>query len=259
MSELPDSVFEELTAGLFEDPVAEPSPAEPEPPEANAIEPDVPPSDPSVEAEPTEPVAAEPDPIDERLAAIEERERLIAQREQEQTEQRNKVIAQWQAWQEQQAEQKASAYYQQLTDEYGPEVAEQYKTLRTTDLQMRRQAEQRATGAEHGLTAAMVALEHINPEVFQQVLEATERLVGYPDATQMQAALAQEREQATKQNAEIAKLTQMVRELRSQVEAKSRPEIADAVDRGQAGPATGLRPQDAPDFDGFFERLIASA
>ena len=124
---------------------------------------------------------------------------------------------------------------------------------------MRRQAEQRANGAEHGLTAAMVALEHINPEVFQQVLEATERLVGYPDATQMQAALAQEREQATKQNAEIAKLTQMVRELRSQVEAKSRPEIADAVDRGQAGPATGLRPQDAPDFDGFFERLIASA
>lgn len=259
MSELPDSVFEELTAGLFEDPVAEPSPAEPEPPEANAIEPDVPPSDPSVEAEPTEPVAAEPDPIDERLAAIEERERLIAQREQEQTEQRNKVIAQWQAWQEQQAEQKASAYYQQLTDEYGPEVAEQYKTLRTTDLQMRRQAEQRANGAEHGLTAAMVALEHINPEVYEQVLAATERLVEFPDANQMHAALAQEREQATKQNAEIAKLTQMVRELRSQVEAKSRPEIADAVDRGQAGPATGLRPQDAPDFDGFFERLIANA
>ena len=253
MSGLSDSVFEELTAEIFGDPVAEPSPAESESPEANAqIAPEATTSDTTLE----EPAAeATPDPYAEREAALEAKERELWEREQAQTEKRNSVIAQWQAWQEQQTEQKASAYYQQLADEYGPEIADQYKTLRTTDLQRRREAEQRASGAEHGLTAAMIALEHTNPEVFQQVLAMTEQLVQYPDANQMQAAILAEREQATQQNARVIELEQVVRELRSRVEAQERPAAADAVDRGQAGPASGLRPEDAPDMAGFFAAL----
>ena len=254
MSGLSDSVFEELTAEIFGDPAAEPSPVESESPEADAqIEPETTTPDPTTE----EPTADEPDPYAEREAALARREQEIAEREQAQTEKRNAVISQWEAWQDQQAEQKASAYYQQLTDDFGPEIADQYKALRTTDLQRRQQAEQRANGAEHGLTAAMIALEHINPEVFQQVLAATEQLVQYPDAQQMQAAILAEQEQATQQNAEIVELKNVVRELRSKIEAQGRPGFADAVDRGQAGPAAGLRPEDAPDMDGFFERLFA--
>lgn len=259
MSGLSDSVFEELTAEIFGEPAAEPSPVEPESPEANAqIDPETTTSDTTDEILSTEPEPEpEPDPTESRLAELEQREQELTRREQEQTEQRNRVIAQWQAWQDQQAEQRAEAYYQQLADEHGQEIADQYKTLRTTDLQRRKEAEQRANGAEHGLTAAMIALEHTDPEVFQRVLAMTERLVQYPDPVQMQQAILSEQEQANQQNAKIVELEQVVRELRSKIEAQARPAAADVVDGAPAGPATGLRPEDAPDFDGFFERLFA--
>lgn len=257
MTGLSDSDFDDLTADLFGEPAAEPSPAEPESPAAiSQTEPEVTASD-IQEPEP-DPVGAEaeaePDP---RLAEIERREAELLQREVALTEQRNRAFAQLEAMRERQIEQAASEYYQQLTDEYGPEVAEQYKALRTTDLQRRQQAEQRAIGAEHGLTAAMIALEYTNPEVFQQVLEVTSHLVQYSDANQMQQALQQERDRQVSSNAEIQALQDEIRTLRMRVEAQDRPVLADAVDRGHAGAAIGKRLEDAPDFDTFFELLTA--
>ena len=256
MTGLSDTDFDDLTADLFGEPAAEPSPAEPESPAAiSQTEPEVTASD-IQEPEPDPVVAeaeAEPDP---RLAEIERREAELLQREVALTEQRNRAFAQLEAMRERQIEQAASAYYQQLTDEHGPEVAEQYKALRTTDLQRRQQAEQRANGAEHGLTAAMIAVESLmSPEQFQQVLALTSNLVGYQDANQMQQALQQERDRQVSSNAEIQALQDEMRTLRMRLEAKDRDELADAVDRGTAAPAIGLRAEDATDMETFYERL----
>ena len=102
-----------------------------------------------------EPVVEEPDPrivdLDAREAALAERERVEAQKQRE-------AQARYAAWQEQEAEKKSNAYYQQLVEESGQEVANQYLTLRQGVMQQRRDAEARANGAEHGLTATMIAL-----------------------------------------------------------------------------------------------------
>ncbi len=58
--------------------------------------------------------------------------------------------------------------------------------------------------------------------------------------------------------AEKRALEQTIRELRSQLEAKARPELADAVDRGANGAALGTRLEDAPDFDTFFGQLTGT-
>ena len=258
MTGLSDSAFEELTAEIFGEPDAEPSPSESDSPEAIV----------QTEPEPTAPESQEsaPDSPLDRERELDARERALAEREaelfeqgQRQVEQRNRVMAEWQSWQDRQAEQRASEYYQQLSDEYGPEVANQYQALRTTDLQRRQQAEQRAYGAEHGLTAAMIAMESVvAPEEFQRVLELTGVLVGQQDANQMQMAIQQERDRQAASNAEVQALQNEIRTLRMRVEAQNRPAAADAVDRGQAGSGVGTRLEDAPDFDALFSQLTGS-
>ena len=258
MSGLSDSAWEALAAEI-EGGAAEPSPAETESPEALVqTEPD--PTAPDVAGEDTpvaDVVAAEPEP-DPRLADIEAREAALAQAEAERIEREQRLAAQWALWQEQEAEKQSNAYYQELA-QLDPELAKNYLGLRQGIMQQRREAEQRAAGAERGLTAAMIALEQVvTPEQFQQVLAMTEQLVTLPDANQMQAAIQQERQRMQAAEAEKRALEQTIRELRSQLEAKARPELADAVDRGANGAALGTRLEDAPDFDTFFGQLTGT-
>jgi hypothetical protein len=254
MQGLSDSAFEELSAEIFGEEAAEPSPVEPESPEANVqtvpetATPDV--------AE--EPVTAEAEPVaevDPRQAEIERREQALAEREAQEQQRQQQLAAQWQQFQEQEAEKQSNAYYQEL-EAVDPDLAKNYLGLRQSIQQKRREAEQRAYGAEQGLTAAMIALEAtVSPEVFQQVLQVTEHLAGYPDANQMQAVIAQERQRATAESAEKQALEATIKELRSRLDAQERPALADAVDRGSSGPGAGTRLEDAPDFDTFFEQF----
>lgn len=258
MSGLSDTAWETLAAEIDGEPVAEPSPAEPESPEAlvqtepESAAPDVIEDAPAVEA--SEAIAT----AESRLAEIEAREAALAQAEQAKAEKDRQVAAQWQAWREQEAEKQSSAYYQEL-EQVDPDLAKTYLGMRQGIVQQRREAEGRAQGAEHGLTAAMVALEQVvTPEQFQRVLSLTEHLVAYPDAVQMQSAIQQERQRTQSASAEKAALEKTILELRSQLEATSRPALADAVDGAASGAGIGTRIEDAPDFDTFFVRLTGN-
>lgn len=256
MSGLSDSDWGELAAAIDGDGAAEPSPAEPEAPEAQAqtvseqTTPDV-----SEAIAVAEPVVEEPDA---RAAELEAREAALAEREQAQAAQQREAQARYAAWQEQQAEKQSNAYYQQLVEENGQEVANQYLAMRQGVMQQRRDAEQRAYGAERGLVAAMIAMEQVmGVEQRQNILELTEHLLNYPDADAMQQAISQERRRIEHDSAEKAAMQQTIMELRARIEANERPAAADAVDRGAAGSGSGTRLEDAPDFDTFFSQLIA--
>lgn len=258
MSELSDTAWETLTAAIDGEPAAEPSPAEPDAPEADAQTV----TDQTAPDGVEEPAAVEPDADpepDAKAAELAAREAALAERERAEAQAKAEAQARYLAWQEQEAEKKSNAYYQEL-EQVDPDLAKQYLGFRQGVLQQRREAEARANGAEHGLTAAMIALEQVvGPEQFQQVLELTGHLVSYQSADQMQNALMQEKRRAAEQSAEKAALQNTIRELRAQIEAKNRPAEADAVDRGAAGPGSGTRLQDAPDFGTFFEQLIQGA
>jgi len=88
-------------------------------------------------------------------------------------------------------------------------------------------------------------------------MELAGHLLTYGDADAMQNALRQERQRIDQDSAEKAAMQKTIMELRAQIEARERPAAADAVDRGAAGPGTGNRPEDATDFNTFFERLFA--
>lgn len=256
MSGLSDSDWEEFAAVIDGEPAAEPSPAEPETPQTQAqtaTEQTAPDGPDAIGA--AEPAVEEPDP---RIAEIEAREAALAERERVEALQRQEAQARYQAWQEAEAEKRSNAYYQQLVEENGQEVANQYLAMRQGVVQQRRDAEARANGAELGLTAAMIALEQVvGPEQVQQVLELTGHLVTYQSADQMQSVLMQERQRIERDSAEKQAMQRTIMELRARVEAQERPAAADAVDRGAAGPGTGNRPEDASDFNTFFERLFA--
>ena len=258
MSGLSDTAWETLAAEIDGEPVAEPSPAEPASPEAlvqtepESAAPDVIEDAPAVEA--TEAI----DAAEARLAEIEAREAAVAQAEQAKAEKDRRLAAQWQALQEQEAEKRSSAYYQEL-EQVDPDLAKTYLGMRQGIMQQRREAEGRAQGAEHALTAAMVALEQVvTPEQFQQVLDLTGHLVAYPDAIQMQSAIQQERQRTQSADAEKQALQRTITELRSQLEATSRPALADAVDGAASGAGIGTRIEDAPDFDTFFGQLTGT-
>ena len=255
MAGLSDTAWDELTAAIDGEYAAEPSPAEPNAPAADVqTESEQPISDASADDADAEPEAEE---LDARAADLAAREAALAERERIAAVQQAQAQARYLAWQEQEAEKRSNAYYQEL-EQVDPDLAKQYLGFRQGVMQQRRDAEQRANGAEHGLTAAMIALEQVvGPEQFQQVLELTGHLVTYQSADQMQNAIAQERQRINRESAEKAALQQTIRELRAQIEAQGRPEAADAVDRGAAGPAPGNRPEDAADFNEFFERLFA--
>jgi hypothetical protein len=252
MQGLSDTAFEELTAEIFGDEAAEPSPVEPESPEANVqTAPDT--ATPEIEAEDalsTEPVAE----VDPRQAEIERREQALAEREAQEAQRQQQLAAQWQQLQEREAEKQSNAYYQEL-EQVDPELAKNYLGLRQSIQQKRREAEQRANGAELGLTAWSVALETISPEVFQQTVELTEHLVGYGSVEQMQAAIAMEKQRLTQQSQKEAALEKTIKELRTRLDAQQRDPLADAVDRGSSGPGMGTKLEDAPDFDTFFEQF----
>lgn len=261
MSGLSDSAWEELSAEIDGEPVAEPLPAEPESPGTQAqtapeaTAPDVTEDAPALEA--SEPIveAEAATEVDPRQAELDRREAQIAAKEWADAEKERKLAAQWQVWQEQEAEKKSNAVYQEL-EQVDPDLAKQFLTIKQTDSHKRREAEGRANGAERGLTAAMIALESlVDPAVFQQVLDTTGELVGYDSADQMQSAIQQKRQSAQAADADKALLEKTVRELRLQLSAQERPAHADAVDRGQSGPGSGARIEDATDFDTFFERL----
>ena len=255
MSGLSDSAWDELAAVIDGEPAAEPSPAEPETPEA-LVQTDAEQTAPDGQDAPAvaEPVVEDADP---RLAEIEAREAALAERERAEAQQRAEAQARYAAWQEQEAEKRSNAYYQEL-EQVDPELAKQYLGFRQGIVQQRREAETRANAAELGLTAAMIALEQvIGEEQRQQVLDLTSHLVTYGSADQMQAALMQERQRVQRDSAEKAALQKTIQELRARIDAQERPAAADAVDRGAAGPGTGQRPEDASDFNTFFERLFA--
>ena len=258
MSGLSDSAWDELAAAIDGDVVAEPSPAEPAAPEADAqtatdqTAPDVSEAD----------VAAEPvvEGADPRSVELDAREAALAERERAEAQQKAEAAARYAAWQEQQAEKRSNEHYQQLADEYGKEVADQYLEIKRFDVQRRREAEQRADGSERGLTATAIAAEYVlGQEKFQQIMELAGHLLTYGDADAMQNALRQERQRIDRDSAEKAALQKTIMELRAQIEAKGRPAEADAVDRGAAGPGSGTRLEDAPDFDTFFSQLIQGA
>ena len=258
MSGLSDSAWDELAAAIDGDVVAEPSPAEPAAPEADAqtatdqTAPDVSEAD----------VAAEPvvEGADPRSVELDAREAALAERERAEAQQKAEAAARYAAWQEQEAEKQSSAHYRQLVEESGQEVADQYLAIKRFDVQRRRDAEQRADGSERGLTATAIAAEYVlGQEKFQQIMDLAGHLLTYGDATAMQNALAQERQRIDRESAEKAALQKTIMELRAQIEAKGRPAEADAVDRGAAGPGSGTRLEDAPDFDTFFSQLIQGA
>jgi hypothetical protein len=255
MSGLSDTAFEEILAETYGDVAAEPSPVEPESPEANVQTE----SETATPDEATEPLAASEEApvaeVDPRQAEIERREQALIEREAQESQRQLAIAAQWQQFQEKKAEEQSIAYAKELA-EVDPALAQTYVAIKQSDSQKRRDAEQRAYGAEQGLTAAMIALEtSVSPEVFSQVLQLTEHLAGYPDANQMQAAIAQERQRATAQSEKEAVLEATIKELRLKLDAQDRPVLADAVDRGSSGPGSGTRLEDAPDFDTFFEQF----
>jgi hypothetical protein len=254
MSGLSDTAFEEILAETYGDEAAEPSPVEPDSPEANVqTAPES--ATPDVEPEETLVAAAAPsDEPDPRQAELDRREQAIVEREAQEAQRQQQLAARWQQLQEQEAEKQSNTYYQELS-EVDPELAKNYLGLRQSIQQKRREAEQRAYGAEHGLTAAMIALETVDPDAFQQVIALTEHLVAYPDANQMQAAIAQERQRITAQTEKEAILEKTIKELRTRLDAQERDPLADAVDRGASGSGQGTRLEDAPDFDTFFEQF----
>jgi hypothetical protein len=258
MAGLSDTDWESLVAVIDGEPAAEPSPAEPEAPQAQAQtdteEPAPDASDADVAAEPA---VEEPDP---RQAELDAREAALAERERAEAQQKAEAAARYAAWQEQQAEKRSNEHYQQLADEYGKEVADQYLEIKRFDVQRRREAEQRADGSERGLTATAIAAEYVlGQERFQQIMELAGHLLTYGDADAMQNALRQERQRIDQDSAEKAAMQKTIMELRAQIEARERPAAADAVDRGAAGPGTGARLQDATDFNDFFELLTQGA
>ena len=257
MSGLSDTDWENLVAVIDGEPAAEPSPAEPETPQAQAqtdaeeTTPDG--TDADVAAEPA---VEEPDPRETDLAA---REAALAERERAEAEKQRDAQARYAAWQEQEAEKKSNAYYQEL-EQVDPDLAKQYLGFRQGVMQQRRDAEARANGAETGLTATAIAAEYVlGKEKFQQIMDLAGHLLNYPNPDAMQQALVQERQRIDKDSAEKAAMQQTIKELRAQIEARERPAAADAVDRGAAGPGTGARLQDATDFNDFFELLTQGA
>ena len=258
MSGLSDSAWDELAAAIDGDVVAEPSPAEPAAPEAQAqTVSEQPAPDVSEAAVAAEPDAEEPDP---RIAELAAREAALAERERAEAQQKAEAAARYAAWQEQEAEKQSNAHYRQLVEESGQEVADQYLAIKRFDVQRRRDAEQRADGSERGLTATAIAAEYVlGAEKFQQIMELAGHLLTYGDADAMQNALRQERQRIDQDSAEKAAMQKTIMELRAQIEAKGRPAEADAVDRGAAGPGSGTRLEDAPDFDTFFSQLIQGA
>ena len=204
-----------------------------------------------------EPDAEEPDP---RIAELAAREAALAERERAEAQQKAEAAARYAAWQEQEAEKQSNAHYRQLVEESGQEVADQYLAIKRFDVQRRRDAEQRADGSERGLTATAIAAEYVlGQEKFQQIMDLAGHLLTYGDATAMQNALAQERQRIDQDSAEKAAMQKTIMELRAQIEARERPAAADAVDRGAAGPGSGTRLEDAPDFDTFFSQLVQGA
>ena len=258
MSALSETAWEELAAAIDGDVVAEPSPAEPAAPEAHAQTVSEQPAPDESEADvAAEPDAEEPDP---RIAELAAREAALAERERAEAQQKAEAAARYAAWQEQEAEKQSNAHYRQLVEESGQEVADQYLAIKRFDVQRRRDAEQRADGSERGLTATAIAAEYVlGAEKFQQIMDLAGHLLTYGDATAMQNALAQERQRIDRDSAEKAALQKTIMELRAQIEAKGRPAEADAVDRGAAGPGSGTRLEDAPDFDTFFSQLVQGA
>ena len=258
MSALSETAWEELAAAIDGDVVAEPSPAEPAAPEVQAqtvSEQTAP--DESEAAVAAEPVVEEADP---RSVELEAREAALAERERAEAQQKAEAAARYAAWQEQEAEKQSNAHYRQLVEESGQEVADQYLAIKRFDVQRRRDAEQRADGSERGLTATAIAAEYVlGAEKFQQIMDLAGHLLTYGDATAMQNALAQERQRIDRDSAEKAALQKTIMELRAQIEARERPAAADAVDRGAAGPGSGTRLEDAPDFDTFFSQLVQGA
>ena len=258
MTGLSESDWNELSAAIDGDGAAEPSPAEPAAPEVQAqtvseqTAPDA--SEADVAAEPD---AEEPDP---RIAELAAREAALAERERAEAQQKAEAAARYAAWQEQEAEKQSNAHYRQLVEESGQEVADQYLAIKRFDVQRRRDAEQRADGSERGLTATAIAAEYVlGQEKFQQIMDLAGHLLTYGDATAMQNALAQERQRIDQDSAEKAAMQKTIMELRAQIEARERPAAADAVDRGAAGPGSGTRLEDAPDFDTFFSQLVQGA
>ena len=258
MSALSETAWEELAAAIDGDVVAEPSPAEPAAPEAHAQTVSEQPAPDESEADvAAEPDAEEPDP---RIAELAAREAALAERERAEAQQKAEAAARYAAWQEQEAEKQSNAHYRQLVEESGQEVADQYLAIKRFDVQRRRDAEQRADGSERGLTATAIAAEYVlGAEKFQQIMDLAGHLLTYGDATAMQNALAQERQRIDRDSAEKAAMQRTIMELRAQIEAKGRPAEADAVDRGAAGPGSGTRLEDAPDFDTFFSQLVQGA
>ena len=259
MSGLSESDWNELSAAIDGDGAAEPSPAEPAAPEVQAqtvseqTAPDA--SEATVAVEPE----AEPEP-DPRIAELAAREAALAERERAEAQQKAEAAARYAAWQEQEAEKQSNAHYRQLVEESGQEVADQYLAIKRFDVQRRRDAEQRADGSERGLTATAIAAEYVlGQERFQQIMELAGHLLTYGDADAMQNALRQERQRIDQDSAEKAELQRTITELRAHIAAKERPAAADAVDRGAAGPGSGTRLEDAPDFDTFFSQLVQGA
>ena len=262
MAGLSDSAWEALAAEIDGPAVAEPSPAEPASPEA-LVQTDASATAPEESGVATEPVAEAPatqtETPDPRLADLEAREAALAERERAEAQRQREIAAKWQAFQEQEANKQAAAYYQELVDEAGQETADKFKEFRQGIVTQRRQAEARAEGAERGLVAAMIALENeVDPATFQRILDVTGELVNYADAEQMQSAIQQRKQQQAAQSAELTAAMETIKELRARLDAQERPANADAVDRGMAGPGSGTKIEDAPDFDTFFGQLTST-
>lgn len=257
--------LDDVIAGLYtqgEQGAGEQPPPESPPPTAVAAESEQA-SDAPQEPEPDESQPVEDaDALKARLAEIESE--LQARRDAEEqarfaAEQRRFQEQQLQAWKAQQEEEQRSQQFASELSNVDPQWGQAYQQVRGGLLQQRDQAWRDASGARHGFTAFVKAVESVmTPEQFQAAADLSQGLVSLPTEDAMDAQIVQMQQGRNASDQALLERDREIAELRLRIDAMSRPPGADAVDAGStSGPGTADW-QNATTFDEFFDGMIAA-
>lgn len=204
--------------------------AEASPPEASAPEEVL---DQTVAPADSQPAVTEPVDVDAivqaRLAEIEARNQIKAERE-EQARQ-----AQIRAQLRQQEDLNFRGIRKELTDEGLGAVAEKIQQHRSFLSQERDEAFMERDLMAKANDALVAALQDRYPDEFEAIVADAKTLMPYGSFDEMQGTLNQRRNLTSAKDAEIARLTQQLNEIQTQLGVTQRSPLADRVESGGTG------------------------
>lgn len=218
--------------------------------------------------QPIEATAAEaetetvPDAVAQRIAELERELAAKVQAEAQRKAEWDERLRQFQERETQRLveedQQEAQAFLEELR-QTDPEWAQKFEERRNFLAWSADQAKREAFGSYNALESLTMVLDNEYPELMKEIIPKAAALSEhYPTTQQKLHAIGAWQQAKQSESAKVTQLESQIRELRNQLEAKSRPLAADVVEGGPTGRGSSFEQlwKDATDFDQAF-RLIS--